>query len=189
MLQWIWERVICKEVEPICLIHSDVFLIEPIRLTDYLKEYELCSVLNNWVPDLTGLWEPFLLANPSKLPEPETLIWWPSRVEDQWTDTGGRTHYYLKAHPEVKLLSIDQRGYDDDINLDFHPARYQLFNPGNKGNADWWKNGHTSTPSVLHYQSGSKWCTDMESSWNFSKEKSDEYHAKKRDWARKLIGL
>src|SRR5271156_2185753 len=101
MLQWIWERFICKETEPICLIHSDLFLIEPIRLTDYLEDYDLCSVLNHWVPSLTGLWEPFLIANPSKLPSPETITWWPSIVEGSWTDTGGATFYYLREHPEL----------------------------------------------------------------------------------------
>ena len=187
MLQWIWQRFICKETEPICLVHSDVFLMEPIKLTDYLQDYDLCSVFNYWDPNLTGLWEPFLLANPSKLPEPETVIWWPSIVEGTWTDTGGATYYYLKAHPEIKILKIHQSGCEDDSALDFHPARYQFFCPG--AGKDFQEARQAGAPCVLHYQSGSKWCTDMENSWHMTKAQSDEYHEKKRAWARRLIGI
>jgi hypothetical protein len=201
MLQWVWKRVLSKEQGPFCFLHSDVFLMEPIRFSDYLQEYSMAAVLSRKArkepllrsgkivdaessydsttehEDLVYLWEPFLLVDILKLPEPEKMSWWPSIVEGVWTDTGGRTHYYLKAHPEIKIFEIGQSGCLDDPNVDFHPARYSFFHLGEK--------------RVFHYYSGSKWCTDLDKGgcWNFSRDKSDEYHAKKLAWTRKLIGL
>jgi hypothetical protein len=181
MLQWAWERVLTKEPGPVCFIHTDVFLMESIKLTDYLREYSLCCVLhrekntNHPEDKLCFMWEALLLAKCPELPNPETTVWFPSRVEGTWLDTGGPTHYYLKAHPEIRLLEIPTSGCFDDPEVDFHPARYQFFHLGDK--------------RIFHYQSGSKWCTDMKGYWGFSKEKSDEYHAKKLAWTRNLIGL
>ncbi len=185
MLQWLWNEVICKEQGPVCIVHSDLFLVAPVKLTDYLKDYHICSVLNtqpntNHPEDgpLVFLWETLFLVRPAEIPNPETMVWFPSRVEGSWCDTGGPTHYYIKAHPEVKILSIELTWCFDDPNVDFHPARYQFFYLGDKKTA-------------LHYQSGSRWCTDLnkDGCWNFSQEKADAYHVKKLAWARKVIGL
>jgi hypothetical protein len=183
MLQWAWQHVIARERGPICFMHSDIFLVEPITLSDYLKRYDICSVLNSQpstnVPGttLTFLWEAFLLANPHRLPEPERIRWWPSRIEGSWMDTGAPTHQYMKNHPELKIMPIGQTAVFDDPARSFHPTRYQFFHFGEK--------------RVFHYQSGSKWCTDLslDGCWSFSKEKSDEYHARKLEWTRELIGL
>ncbi len=185
MLQWLWNKVVCLEQGPICIVHSDLFLVAPVKLTDYLKDYHICSVLNSQPntnhPDdgpLVFLWETLFLVKPSEIPNPETMVWFPSRVEGSWCDTGGPTHYYLKAHPEVRLLAIEATFHFDDPNVDFHPSRYQFFYFDDKKIA-------------LHYQSGSRWCTDLnkDGCWNFSQEKANEYHVKKLAWARKIIGL
>jgi hypothetical protein len=173
MQQWSWQRVICQEKGNIAVVHSDIFLIEPVNFTNHLSDHELCAVKNTWQKGITGFWEPLLLADMSKMPDPETIVWWPSTVEGQWTDSGGRTYYYLKAHPNLRWLEIGQDGCYDDAALDFHPARYAYFLLGDK--------------KVLHYQSASGWATDRADYLNFSKEKSAEYHARKRSWTRKLI--
>ena len=183
MLQWAWQRIVAKEKGPICFLHSDVFLMEPIKLSDYLQRYSICSVLNSQPSTdhpgtlLTFLWEAFLLAKPAELPNVDSITWWPSRVEGTWADTGAPTYEYLKSHPELRIMPIGQTGVTDNSELDFHPTRYQFFHFGEK--------------RVFHYQSGSRWCTDLklDGCWNFSKEKSEEYHARKLAWTRKLIGL
>ena len=174
MLQYLWQRVFSKEQGPICFCHSDVFLMEPIKLSDYLKGYSLVSVVTR-NKGLTYLWEPLMILNPQELPEMETMKWWPSLVEGIWTDTGGPTHFYLKAHPEIKIREIGQSGIEDDPNVDFHPARYAFFHLGDK--------------RVFHYYSASRWCTLMSYYWSYSKEQSDDYHARKLAWTRKFLCL
>jgi hypothetical protein len=189
LMQWSWEKIASKADGLICYCHSDVFLIEPIKFSDYLKDYQIASVMpgksaNDRHPEIKYLWEPLLLADIPKLLNPETMVWWPSRVEDEWLDTGGRTYYYLKAHPEVKVLELGQSSGingdvldDDDLNsdADFHPTRYRFI--------------HFPDKRVFHYLSGTRWCTDSEHGWNWGKDKADEYHRRKLNWTKKLIGL
>lgn len=174
-LQWAWEKAITKERGPIAFIHTDVFLMEPIKLTDYLREQPLCSSFKS-SDNISHIWEALLLADIPKLPSPETMLWFPGFVEGEWFDTGGPTYHWLKAHPEVKYLRLGETNIADDPALDFHPSRYQFFElPDGK--------------KVFHYLSGSKWFTDMYSYQNFSVEKSNEYHEKKLAFARKVIGV
>ena len=183
-LQWVWQRLMAREKGPVAFIHTDIFLVEPIKLTDYLVDQPLCCVVQSEPntnhpekPRLYHFWEALLLADPKRLPQPETMCWFPARVEGTWMDTGASTYHYWQAHPDLKMYDIPQYGCIDDPDVDFHPARYQWFHLGDK--------------KVLHYQSGSKWCTDMsyDGCWKFTKEQSDEYHARKLAWARRLIGL
>lgn len=181
MLQWEWEQVVSKESGPVCLVHSDVFLIESIVLTDYLKEHSMATTVPLWLMlaqlgDFTCLSDAFFLADIPKLPSPETMAWFPATVEGHWTDTGGPTYYWLKAHPEINPLTIGSTEFEDDPCLDFHPAHCEFFNlPDGK--------------KVFHYLSGSRWLSDLPGYWNLSKEQSDAYHAGKLAWTRKLIGL
>ena len=189
LMQWSWEKIVCKLSGPIGYIHSDLFLIEPIRFTDYLKDYDIASILPN-KPERKGhgfmqhLWEPLIIANLDRLPEPETMIWWPSEVEHEWLDTGGRTYYYLKAHPEVKVLELGQSSglngdvpNDDDLDpsIDFHPTRMRFV--------------HFPDKRAFHYMSGTRWCTDSQHGWNWPKEKADEYHRRKMAWTKRLAGI
>jgi hypothetical protein len=162
-LTWTWEKVVSKEQGPIGFFHSDVFLMEPIKFTDYLQEHSLC-----FHPQSRGsaiyAWEAFVLADIPKLPSPETMRWFPVIIDGKQTDTGGCTHFYLAAHPEIKILHVGQQMHDSDSTVDFQPARYGIFKLGNK--------------KVLHYMSGSRWL-----------QRDNEYHDKKFSWAQKLIGV
>jgi hypothetical protein len=201
MLQWLWTRAFPNEQGTICFCHSDVFLIEPITLSDFLDGYSLAAVmqrkenkqplLRNGIPVSTGrpseydsttahellvyIWEAFMLLKPQELPGMENMKWWPSFVEGVWTDTGGPTHYYFKSHPEIQIRDIGQSGCTDDPNVDFHPSRYSFFHLGEK--------------RIFHYYSGSRWCTNMPLYWGFNQDQSNHYHERKLEWTRKLISL
>lgn len=190
LMQWSWEKIVCKLSGPVFYTHSDVFLIEPVRLSDWLRDYDILSVLpgksaNEQHGEIRHLWEPFLLFNMDTLPDPGTMVWWPSEVEGEWLDTGGRTYYYLEAHKSLKVFEVGQNGGptvdpvtgdDDDPNVDFHPSRYRfLLLPDGK--------------RAFHYLSGTGWCTFGPHGWNWTKERSDEYHHRKLAWTRNLVGL
>ena len=172
-LQWAWEKVISKEQGLICLLHADVLLMEPIKFTDYLREQPLCF---KPIGSIAHMWDALVLADMSKLPDPEAIVWLPSTVEGEWRDTGGPTYYWLKAHPEVKRLLLSDTHISDDSATDFHPSRYSFFNlPDGK--------------RVFHYHSGSRWYTNMSAYLNLSIEKSNEYHERKLAFTRKVIGI
>lgn len=201
MLQWVWQRYLPNEKGTVCFCHSDVFLIEPINLTEFVENHSLAAVIQRKLshqqltrsgqPVYAGSptefdarsehetlvypWEAFMLVKPQELPDMATMKWWPMLVEGTWTDTGGPTHHYFKAHPEIKLREIGQSGEHDDPNVDFHPSRYSFFHLGEK--------------RILHYYSGSRWCTNMPLYWNFSQQQSDDYHARKLAWAKRMVGL
>jgi hypothetical protein len=190
--QWTWEEVISKQQGLVCYLHSDVFLMEPIKISDYLKKYDLCSVIIRKVQTdgdnvvhaplmhLHHLWETLMFLNMSRLPEPETLNWWGGRIEGTWMPDGGGTYFYLKAHPELNILEIEPSGYDDDPATDFHPSRYQFL---------LLKDPEIGEKKIFHYMAGCRWATDQWQSGGVLNETSDEYHAKKLAWTRKLIGL
>jgi hypothetical protein len=171
VLQWTWENVVSKERGPIGMFHSDVFLMEPIRLTDRLQEYTLCFCPQNKGPLVNYMWETIVLADMSKLPDPETMCWFSGWINGQLADTGGYTHYYLTAHPEIKCLHIHHATTFNDPTLNFndpaqkyHEARYGIIELGGK--------------KLLHYLSGSRWYTN-----------DVEYHRKKFVWAQKMTGI
>ena len=187
MQYWAWEKVISKERGPVLFTHSDVFLTEPIKLTDYLQEHPLCFVprigyapSNLQLSPIIHMGEDFVLADMPKLPNPETMNWFPAleTVEGRVTIFGGCTYYWLQAHPEIKWLEIPVVDSNfDDPNVDFHPARYQFFKLGDK--------------RILHYLSGSQVpCRQTkEGHEHVSIQEADEYHKKKIAWARRVIGI
>ena len=185
MQYWAWEKVISKEQGSILFTHSDMFLTEPIKLTDYLKEYPLCFVPRIGYPlpgvkldPIIHMGEDFVLADISRLPSPETMNWFPAleTVEGRVTIFGGCTYYWLHAHPEIKWLEIPVVDSNfDDPTVNFHPARYQFLKLGDK--------------RILHYLSGSqvpcrKTATGHE---HVSIQEANEYHKKKMAWARQVI--
>ena len=191
--QWTWEEVISKQQGFVAFLHSDVFLMEPLRISDYLGTYDLCScviskvqtdefggqrgtVVHNPLTHLRHLWEPIMFLNMAQLPEPETMRWWGGTIERTWMPDGGGTYYYLKAHPGIRILEIQPSGSNDDPTVDFHPSRYQFFTIEGK--------------KILHYMAGCRWATDQ---WTWSggtlTMSDEEYHAKKLAWVRKLVGV
>ena len=195
MFQWSWKHVLTQQQGPICFMHSDVFAIEPIKLTDYLEGFDIASTVNRKSAtdnhgELFYLWEALFLANMPLPDDARSIWWWPGVVEGEWTDTGGQTHYWLKSHPEIRVREIEQSGYDDDPALDFHPARYRLMH------LDAMERRKaclvcTEDKRMLHAFSGSGWFTDTRLSGGISltADQSREYHHRKLNWIKRMIGI
>ena len=161
-----WEFHILKEKGPVCLLHPDVFFNYPVILTDYLQTTPLCFMPQSR-PGLDGvhMHDALVLADMSKLPNPEQINWWGSRVNGIDTDIGGQSFFYLKAHPELKPLLIEQRFIEDDTSVDFHPSEYEIILINNK-------------PIGIHYLRASN--------WNY---RSPEYHDLKTKWLIEKLNL
>lgn len=163
-----WERVISKETSPILLLHPDVFMVQPSKLTDYLKDYTMGFVSQSR-PGLGGnyMHDVCVLADMSKVPEPSAINWWGGRINGCPVDIGGQTFHYFKKHPEIKFFGIRPEFVADDPALDFHPSEYEIlrFVPDEKA-------------IFLHYFRGSNW--DL---------KSPGYHVQKEIWLRNILGV
>jgi hypothetical protein len=161
-----WEKHIVKEAGPICLLHPDVFFTHPVKLTDYLQKSPLWFSAQSR-PNLGGIYphDVLVLADIGKLPEPEKIFWWGGRVNGISTDIGGQSFFYLKQHPEVSPMFVQEWHRGDDPDVDFHPADYEILAIENKIVA-------------LHYFRASNW-----------NHQSAEYHEKKTAWIKSKLNL
>jgi len=156
-LCWAWRNVLSEERGPVCVLDSDMFLVRPVALTDFLQEHVLCFVAQNR-GQVRYAWNGLVLADVGRLPEPEAIDWYCGKVDGVAVDTGGQTHHYLKAHPQLRIFHIQPSHISDDPSLDFHPSRYERL-------------CFDGSPVFLHYGAGSNW-----------NRMNDAYHAKKLSW-------
>ena len=168
---WAWENIISKEQGPIAMLDSDVFLIQPVKLTDSLYPHVICNIPDGRVHQdgrcFRYMWPTFFLADMARMPDPETLNWWCGRIEGIPVDVGGQSYHYFQAHPGLDVSHITQRHYcyiegEDWKSLAFQPPNYDQF---------YLKDG-----IILHYRSGSNW-----------NRMSEDYHAKKTEWLKRRI--
>jgi len=161
-----WEKYIIKETGNICLLHPDVFLDKPVKLSSYLETTPLCFIPQGR-PGLDGIHmhDALVLADMSKLPDPEQIFWWGSLVNGIATDIGGQTYFYLKNHPDLKPTLIQPWYTQDNPGLDFHPSEYEVFAINDQSIA-------------VHYFRGSNW-----------DHKSSDYHIKKTAWIKQRLNL
>jgi len=165
-LCWAWEKFISEEKGPIAILDSDIFLIEPTKLTEAIQYEGRCIIDGRTHRDgrvFRYMWPTLFLADMARLPNPKTLSWWCGQIEGVPVDVGGQTHHYLKAHPEIIIEGINREHFSDSESCEFHPANYDEF----------YLNGAT----ILHYRCGSNW-----------DQRSREYHEKKTAWLKGKIG-
>jgi len=164
---WAWENHISKEKGAIAILDSDVFLIQPTKLTDTLYPHQICNIWDGKSHpdgDIHYMWPTFVLIDMDRFPDPQTLNWWCGRIKDTPVDVGGQTYHYFKAHPELDVLNIRRLNshYLNTDSCDFTPPNYDEFYLGDA--------------VVLHYRSGSDW-----------DHKGIEYHKKKTAWLKRRI--
>jgi len=158
-LCWAWENFISKENGAVAIFDSDVFLIEPIKLTDALYPHQMVNVPDG-KPHPDGrsfmyMWPTFFMADISRLTDPETLNWWCGRIEDVPVDVGGQTYHYFQAHPDLDVLPVERKHFQEQNYDEFYLV------------------GKT----IVHYRSGSNW-----------DHRSGDYHQKKTEWLKARIG-
>jgi len=169
-LNWAWQNVISKETGPVAIFDSDIFLVQPIKLTDVLYPHQLCCVYDGKPrpqgPPIMYMWPTFVLIDMARFPDPQTLNWFCGRIENVPVDVGGQTFHYFQAHPELDIFNVPRTHFCDSESGNFdilNPSNYDEFAVGDS--------------VVLHYRSGSNW-----------NRRSPEYHQKKTAWLKQRIG-
>jgi hypothetical protein len=94
------------------IIDSDMFLIRPFSIVDYLQNYDVgapvnpqvrLSYLHNGKDEKIAHFLPNLMFfNMLTLPDKTTLNFNLGCIDGVHTDTGGFTHYYIKEHPNLR---------------------------------------------------------------------------------------
>jgi hypothetical protein len=169
-LRWAWNNYISKETDPIAILDSDVFLIQPVKLTDALDPYVMANISDGKPrpnePDrpILYMWPTFMLADLARLPDKESLNWWCGRIENVPVDVGGHTYYYFQAHPDISIQNVRRVNayYLDTSSCPMQPPNYDEF--------------YLNDAIILHYRSGSDW-----------DHKGKEYHRLKTEWLKKRI--
>lgn len=156
----------------IFIIDSDMFLIKPLNIKNFLGDYELYGN-RQCNGDIVYLWNGLLLMNMATLPNTRTMSFSPLPIKGKSLDTGGHLYYYLTNNPSIKLktygdIHINQLpknyaelkalGFDDItcgfiINSDSNDTHCMQFHADN---------------NFLHYRAGGNWM-----------HKDSDYHATK----------
>lgn len=164
-LCWAWEQYISRTDDKICIIDSDMFVMEKTNIETTLDEYDMVYMPQSRGNGVYYMWNGISFMNLGKMPEKETLNWWCGHVEGQPVDVGGRTFYYLRKHKDnlkTKEFNLHYVGEDPDCN--FSPANYEYFTT-------------TEDRTLLHYRGGSNW-----------DQKTPDYHTKKTSWLLRKLG-
>ena len=168
---WAWENIMYKEQIPIAIFDSDVFLIQPTKLTDTLNPHHICNISDGKPspegPPILYMWPTFVLLDMVRLPDPQTLNWYCGQIRGVPVDVGGQTHHYLQAHPELDVYDVPKQHFPypeiaETYPCPVEPPDYDEF--------------YLKDAIVLHYRSGSNW-----------NHRSGDYHQRKTEWLKRRI--
>lgn len=162
-LQWTQKNLIAKSSDPICLIHSDIFMIRPDNLSQYLTESDVIYYPQG-PAEVNYIW-PFFVLLSSTAPNRDSIKWWCGSVNNTPVDCGGMSYYFLNSSESLRKNHLHSSYIQDDPNLHFHPSDYEIFSIDS-----------TSPKSMIHYRSASNW-----------NNRSSDYHSAKKHWIQNLV--
>ena len=119
----------------VVIIDSDMFLIREFCVEDFLSQYEIAchpQYRNGNHGIVTYLLPNLMFFNMEQLPEKRSFNVNLATVDGVMLDTGGFTHYYLTANPDLKWFKTDcvTRPFDEySSHLDPRIIQYFKSNP------------------------------------------------------------
>jgi hypothetical protein len=94
----------------VALFDSDLFLVKPFSIREYLKGYGLAALPQDRTDGkktVIYLFPALVFMDMPNLPNKHTLTFKGGRVEGLACDTGAQTYYYMKNNPSVRCLLFD----------------------------------------------------------------------------------
>ncbi len=110
-IQYSFDTLAFEHEGIVAVLDSDMFLIRDFSIVNYLGDYDLSGVAQ-WRGangSIQYLWNGILFFNMDTLPNKKSLNFNCGSIDGNHTDTGGYTHYYLKANPNAKVLFMRQQ--------------------------------------------------------------------------------
>lgn len=147
---WAFHRFFRWQKDTIQVIFdSDMFFINDFNFNEYLGENDICAI-HQRREHVEHLWNGIVIMKSSKLPDKNNLDFRLGTVEGVRTDTGGKTYYWLKNNPDLKIKWIEHTGHLDVSKSEILPANIR---------ADYKPEYcfQFIEHAVLHYRAGSNW--------------------------------
>lgn len=91
----------------VCIIDSDMFLVRPLSIREYMKNKHIVSAIKGTDPNIDYLWPVLMFLNMPLLPDRHSMRFNPIRENGISADSGGQSHYYLKAHRDLTVEDIN----------------------------------------------------------------------------------
>jgi len=144
----------------VTILDSDMFLVKPFSIEDYLSGYEIGGVPQSYSKNgisIEYLWIGIAFLDMGKLPDKEKINFNCGRIKGVPVDAGGHTYDYLQSHPELNIRLFYAR-YFGNVSFDFktddlglEDREIALLQSG-MVNVEFFLNG-----TFFHYRSGTNW--------------------------------
>lgn len=149
-IHWAFNRFFRWEKDTIqVVLDSDMFFIKDFNFNEYLGDNTIAAI-HQRRDTIDHLWNGFIIMRGAEMPDKNHFDIRLGTVEGVRTDTGGKTYYWLKRNPDVKLKYIMHTGHLDisqsnilpeNCRADYnHDYRFQFIEH-----------------AILHYRAGSNW--------------------------------
>jgi hypothetical protein len=106
VVQYSLQLIGYKHDDIVVLLDSDMFLVKPFSIKNYLAHYGIAGVDQLRGTHINYIWIGIVFLNMPNLPDRETINFNCGKIDDVGVDVGGHTHYYLKNHPNVPVKYI-----------------------------------------------------------------------------------
>lgn len=144
----------------VIIMDSDMFPIQPISFSEFMKEYDLVGVAQSRSAGMKYIWTGFVMLNMPNLPNRRSINFNCGRVDGVSVDTGGHTHYYISEYENqirmrflgCEIFADTVQAYNDGHLTENRKHLIPLINLSPEGNMETLLDG-----KILHYRGGSLW--------------------------------
>lgn len=176
-IKYSFEQIGFKHEGILFLVDSDIFLIKPFSVNQYMADYDFVALKQtrgDYSTPVVYVSPLLVLLNMKTLPNKKTLCFDRGWINGHECDTGAQIYYYFKNNPCVKVrfypeLYIDDLSRDitarksfDKVTCKFFDALIAEFDSNEPHNLQ------LHADHFIHYRAGSNY-----------DNKSEEYHIKK----------
>ncbi len=91
----------------VALFDSDMFLVKPFSIKEFMKNYDLAALAQQRGP-IQYLWIGLAFLNMKTMPNKTTIDFNCGKINGINVDTGGYTHYYLQNNPAAYVHRMNQ---------------------------------------------------------------------------------
>ncbi len=147
---WAYHRFFRWEKDTIHVVFdSDMVFIKDFNFNDYLGDNDICAI-HQKRGHIDYLWNGFVIMRGGELPDKNHFDYRLGTVEGERTDTGGKTYYWLKRNPDLKVKYMMHSGHLDVSTSVMLPEKFRAeYKPEYCF--------QFIEHSVLHYRAGSNW--------------------------------